>query len=265
MAHSSDTSSPDSSSPTDPSTLAEERLDVTIRSMALVAHYVGGIDGTFDTGEHEEAADLLVLDANLHTLLYDDNPDDNASIQAVIDDLSPDTLEQRLVEAIEAIDPDLTSEELMERLKRLSDTAKSLNGFLPVELSGSTAEEHRREIRAYVDQYGLDLDVSDDADIDVLYESLNDAIEKAEEPFRLNLAYALVHYGTYIGYASGSLFSSSPYSEQEEEAVKDVGLVFGLPPFELKNAKLQAEMGADAMEALTSDSFMDELRDTVGL
>ncbi len=250
----------------DRSTLAEERLDVTLHSMAFVAHYVGGIDGTFDAEEYEEAADLLVLEANLHTLLYNDNPDDNPSIQAVINDLSRDKLENRLVQAIETIDEkELSAEELMDRLKGLSEEAEALNGLRPIELSGDTAEEHRQEIKEYVERYDLDLDVSDDTDIEVLYEALTEEIEGEDESFRQNLAYALVHYGTYIGYASGSLFSSSPYSHQEEEAVKDVGLVYGLPPFNLKNAKLQAEMGADAMDALTSDSFMEELRDNVGL
>lgn len=244
----------------------KERLALTIRSMALVAHYIGGIDGKFDTEEYEEAADPLVLDANLHALLYEDNLEANSSIQAVIDDLSEDTLQQRLIDAIRAIDGELSSEELMERLKRCSADAKELNGLLPAELNGDTAEEHRREIKEYVEQYDLNLGVSDTADMDVLYESFNEAIEKINaEPFRMNLAYALVHYGTYIGYASGSIFSSSPYSEEEEEAVKDVGLVFGLPPFNLKNTKLQAEMGADAMDAITSDSFMEELNETVGM
>ena len=115
--------------------------------------------------------------------------------------------------------------------------------------------------------YDLDVDVDAYEDVDALYEAFDDAVdeEATGEPFRMNLAYALVHYGTYIGYASGSLFSSSPYSSQEEEAVKDVGLVYGLPAFDLMSAKMQAEMGADAMEAITSNSFMDKLRETVGL
>lgn len=258
--------SSDRNGPNDRSKLAEERLDVTLQSMAFVAHYVGGIDGTFDADEYEEAEDLLVLETNLETLLYDDNPDDDASIQAVIEDLSRETVKNRLAEAIEAVDEkNLDSDGLMDHLKRLSEEAEALNGLRPVELSGSTEEEHRREIKEYVDRYDLDLDTDEAVEMDVLYESLNDEIAAADEPFRRNLAYALVHYGTYIGYASGSLFSSSPYSAQEEEAVKDVGLVYGLPPFNLKNAKLQAEMGADAMAALTSDSFMEELRSNVGL
>ena len=252
----------------DPSALARKRIDVTIQSMALVAHYVGGIDGSFDTEEHEEAADPLVLNANLHSLLYDGNPDDDASIQAVAEALSDDTLEARLADAIDEVDGDnLSNEGLMDRMKALSAEAEELNGYLPLEITGRTDEECRREIAAYVEQYDLDVDVDAYDDVDALYESFDDALgeEATGDPFRLNLAYALVHYGTYIGYASGSLFSSSPYSEQEEEAVKDVGIVYGLPAFDLMSAKMQAEMGADAMEAITSTSFMDKLRETVGL
>jgi hypothetical protein len=250
------------------STLALKRLDITIQSMALVAHYVGGIDGTFDTEEHEEAADPLVLNANLHSLLYDGNPDDDATIQAVVESLSDDTLEARLGEAIQEVDGDnLSNEGLMDRMKPLSAEAEELNGYLPLEITGRTDEECRREIAAYVEQYDLDVDVDAHDDVEILYESFDDALgeEATGEPFRMNLAYALVHYGTYIGYASGSLFSSSPYSTQEEEAVKDVGIVYGLPAFDLMSAKMQAEMGADAMEAITSTSFMDKLRETVGL
>jgi hypothetical protein len=252
----------------DPSALARKRIDVTIQSMALVAHYVGGIDGSFDTEEHEEAADPLVLNANLHSLLYDGNPDDDASIQAVAEALSDDTLEARLADAIDEVDGDnLSNEGLMDRMKALSAEAEELNGYLPLEITGRTDEECRREIAAYVEQYDLEVDVDAHDDVEVLYESFDDALgeEATGEPFRMNLAYALVHYGTYIGYASGSLFSSSPYSSQEEEAVKDVGIVYGLPAFDLMSAKMQAEMGADAMEAITSNSFMDKLRETVGL
>lgn len=256
-------------SPTaDASALARKRLDITIQSMALVAHYVGGIDGSFDAEEHEEAADPLVLNANLHSLLYDGNPDTDASIRAVADALSEDALRDRLAEAIEEVAGDsLSNEGLMDRMKALSAEAEELNGYLPLEISGRTDEECRREIAAYVEQYDLDVDVDAHDDVDVLYESFDDALgeEATGEPFRMNLAYALVHYGTYIGYASGSLFSSSPYSSEEEEAVKDVGIVYGLPAFDLMSAKMQAEMGADAMEAITSNSFMDKLRETVGL
>jgi hypothetical protein len=250
------------------STLALKRLDITIQSMALVAHYVGGIDGTFDTEEHEEAADPLVLNANLHSLLYDGNPDADATIQAVAEALSDDTLEARLAETIEEVDGDnLSNEGLMDRMKTLSAEAKELNGYLPLEVDGNTDAEYRREINKYVEWYDLDVDVDAYEDVDALYEAFDDAVdeEATGEPFRMNLAYALVHYGTYIGYASGSLFSSSPYSSQEEEAVKDVGIVYGLPAFDLMSAKMQAEMGADAMEAITSTSFMDKLRETVGL
>jgi len=252
----------------DPSPLAQKRLDITIQSMALVAHYVGGIDGSFDSEEYEEAADPLVLNANLHSLLYDGNPDDDASIQVVADALSDDVLRERIAEAIEGADDDnLSNEGLMDRMKALSAEAEDLNGYLPLEINGRTDEECRREIAAYVEQYDLDVDVDAYDDVDVLYESFDNALgeEATGEPFRMNLAYALVHYGTYIGYASGSLFSSSPYSDQEEEAVKDVGIVYGLPAFDLMSAKMQAEMGADAMEAITSNSFMDKLRETVGL
>ncbi|PSQ95076.1 MAG: hypothetical protein BRD55_11135 [Bacteroidetes bacterium SW_9_63_38] len=258
----------DAEFPDESSTLARERLDLTVRSMALVAHYVGGIDGTFDADEHEEAADPLVLNANLHSLLYDGNPDDDASIQAVADRLSDDTLRAELEDAIKAVDGTLSNEALMDRMKALSAQAEELNGYLPLEeIRGRTDDEYRRAIREHVERYELDVEVDAYDDVEALYDAFDDALddEATGEPFRMNLAYALVHYGTYIGYASGRLFSSSPYSSQEEEAVTDVGIVYGLPAFDLMTAKMQAEMGADAMEAITSTSFMEELRETVGL
>jgi hypothetical protein len=250
-----------------PTGLAADRLEMCIESMALVAHYVGGIDGNFDADEREEAANPRVLHVNREPILYDGNPDDDASIQAFIDGLSREDLGERLTSAIEEIDSDdLSSDELMDRMESLSEEAEELDGFLPLELEGRSDEEHRRQISEYAERYDLDVEVETHDEIDSLFEAFDEAIdEQLGRPFHVHLAYALVQYGTFVGYASGSLFSSSPYSDQEEEAVQDVGLTYGLPAFDLMSATMQAEMAAEAIDALTSKSFMEKLRDAVGL
>jgi hypothetical protein len=261
----SETDSPSSSDET--SNLAQDRVDLTIRSMALVAHYVGGIDGTFDAEESKEAAKPRVLMANIDTLLYEGNPSDDGSVQAFIDTLSRDELAQRLSDAIEEVGSErLSPSDLVKRMESLSAEAKDLNGFLPLDVEGADDEERRKSIAAQVNRYGLGIDVNAHEDIDGLYESFDEAIkEHLGQPFRMNLAYALVYYGTFIGYASGSLFSSSPYSEQEKEAVQKVGSTFGLPGFDLWSAKVQAQTGAEAIAALTSKSFLEKLTDSIGL
>lgn len=261
---SSETDPPSSSDET--SNLAQDRVDLTIRSMALVAHYVGGIDGTFDAEESKEAAKPRVLMANRDTLLYEGNPSDDGSVQAFIDTLSQYELAQRLSDAIEEVGSEsLSPADLVKRMESLSEEAKDLNGFLPLDVEGTDDEERRKSIAAQVNRYGLGIDAAHE-DIDGLYESFDEAIkEHLGQPFRMNLAYALVHYGTFIGYASGSLFSSSPYSEQEEEAVQKVGSTFGLPGFDLWSAKVQAQTGAEAIAALTSKSFLEKLKDSIGL
>ena len=253
-----------------PSEMAEKRLDITIRSMAHAAHYVGGIDGKFDRKERKEASDPVALKSNLKGLLVPGNPDDKAAIQRVIYDNPKDVLGNKLEAAIEDIeDQGLSRDELIEAMEQLSEEAKEAGGFLPIIIKSDHPDKSEREQFAEInDEYELGVDISEldeDGHIDSsFYETFGEAVQhQLGEAFYAMLAYNLMYYGTYIGYASGRLFSINPFSEEEVDAIAKVGEIYGLERFQVITSMMAAESKAEMVQSLKDKSFIDQLRDRV--
>ena len=247
-----------------PSKMAEERLEIAVQSMAYASHYVGGIDGKFDSKERDQASDPATLNSNLKELLVPGNTDDEVAIRQVIDANPRDELGNKLEAAIRDVeDQGLSRDELIEAMEQLSERAEGVNGFLPFVIKTKDPDTSQREqFIEIIDEHELDLDINEfDNDVDAFYESFSKAVkDQIGEAYRAMLAYSLMYYGTYIGYASGRLFSSNPFSDEESDAIEKVGEIYGLPPFKVMSGMMSAEMKAEMLNSLKSKSFIDQLR-----
>ena len=198
--------------------LNEQRLDCVIKSMALIAHYIGGADKNFDQKEKEQAKDIGLLLTSWNSLFYTNENEE-------LDENQETQLSIKLKKAIDGL-VNMASDrsEIMSKVKEQYGFAATLAKYKFQELEKMSFEKLIQLIKA--EELDIDhrqFDVDDEGRQYLMLE----VDSELDEPFSDHLRGLLAHYGTYIAMASGGSFNYKKISKVEINSIQEIEIAWG--------------------------------------